>query len=237
MKIEIDHEKIKDLVNDYTTVVKVVDKKARDDESNRAYGGIVRSIKGHLQEHLTGEIIKIAWSSLGGKSYRLFIDSKKHKIPIILDYVKHIDDDEIRNYILSNIDDYFYGISVDKQVYIDNKLVIGIECKAYSENAMIKRILVDFGFLKSKFPEMNCYLFQLESQLGGDYSDIFNKTFGSKSTHTIMSYFEEVNLKIFTFLHGERKVDKPIHRFFKPLPEESVYDAIILLSQDLINYV
>lgn len=231
-------KKIKKLAETYEAVVKVVDKKASDEE-HRAYGGVVRSVKGWLQEHMTEEIIKIAWENVGGNSNRLDINSQKQRIPLKQDYLNNINDPEIKSYILSNINDYYYGLSVDKQVFIDNKFVIGIECKAYTENAMIKRILVDFSLLKTVFPDLNCYLFQLESQLGGDYSKLNKITFGSTSTHTLMSYFPEVDLNIFTFLKGERKVDKPIHKyeFFKPIQENKLIDAVNLISEDIKNFL
>ena len=104
---------------------------------------------------------------------------------------------------------------------------------------MIKRILVDFSLLKTIFPNISCYLFQLESQLGGDYCDLREITFGSKPTHTLMSYFPEVKLKIFTFLKGERKVDEPIHKqaYFKPLEKIQVEKAISLLATDLQKFL
>jgi len=212
--------KIGELITTYNSVVKVVDKNATEDE-DRAYGGVVRSVKGKLQEHITEEIIHAAWGSLGGKSERLSVDSKKHKIPIQRAYVLDIEDKEIKQHILSNSSEYFFGLSVDKQVYIDGTLVIGIECKAYTENAMIKRILVDFSLFKTIYPNISCYLFQLESQLGGDYCELQEVTFGSKSTHTLMSYFPKVNLNVFTFLRGERKADEPIHKegYFKKLED------------------
>lgn len=230
--------KIDELITTYNNVVKVVDKNANE-EKDRAYGGVVRSVKGKLQEHITEEIINIAWESLGGKNERLSIDSKKHKIPIQKDYVMQVEDKEVKQYILSNISDYFFGLSVDKQVYIDKKLVIGIECKAYTENAMIKRILVDFSLLKRIFPNISCYLFQLESQLGGDYCGLKEIIFGSKPTHTLMSYFPKVKLNIFTFLKGERKVDEPIHKeeHFKPLEKIQIEKAISLLANDLKKYL
>jgi hypothetical protein len=230
--------KIDELITTYNSVVKVVDKNANEDE-DRAYGGIVRSVKGKLQEHITEEIINIAWESIGGQNERLLIDSKKQKIPIKKDYIMHIDDNEVKQYILSNISDYFYGLSVDKQVCIDEKLVIGIECKAYTENAMIKRILIDFSLLKTIFPNISCYLFQLESQLGGDYCNLKKIIFGSKSTHTLMSYFPMVKLNIFTFLKGERKIDEPIHkeRYFKPLEKIQIKKAISLLANDLKKFL
>lgn len=230
--------KIDEITTTYQNVIKVVDNDATENE-DRAYGGVVRSVKGKLQEYITEEIIKIAWESIGRESSRLTINSGKQYIPIRKGYVMQIEDKEVKQYILSNISDYFFGLSVDKQVYIDKKLVIGIECKAYTENAMIKRILVDFSLLKTVFSDIICYLFQLESQLGGDYCELNEITFGSKSTHTLMSYFTEVKLKIFTFLEGERKVDKPIHKqgYFKSLEKMQVEKAISMLATDLQKFV
>ncbi|MCX8027104.1 MAG: hypothetical protein N3A62_04540, partial [Thermodesulfovibrionales bacterium] len=155
------------------------------------------------------------------------------------EYVNNLDDPEVRDYINSNIEEYIYELSVDKQVYVDYEFVIGIECKAYAENAMLKRMLVDFSLLKTIFPNISCYLFQLESQLGGDYSEIRRITYGSKPTHTLMSYFPDVRLKIVTFLKGERKVDKPIHKskYFKPLDRNQIKKAISLLKEDLKRYL
>lgn len=225
------------IIQDYNTVIKVVDSDARNDDSDRAYGGIVRSVKGKLQEHIAEGLINIAWSEVGGSVQRLKIDSKKHKIRIKQNYIENIEDNAIKDYILKNIDNYTYGISVDKQIYIDEKFIAGIECKAYTENAMIKRILVDFSFLKTKFKNISCYLFQLESQMGGDYSEINSKSFGSESSHTIMSYFDEINLIIVTLLKGERKVNLPIHKYFKPLQREPLLTAVSLLTKDFNKYV
>ncbi len=218
MESDIIKKSIDELITTYNNVIKVVDEEASLNK-DRAYGGVVRSVKGKLQEYITEEIINIAWQSIGGKDGRISIDSKKYKIPIQKNYITHIADNEVKQYIMSNISDYYFNISVDKQVYIDKEFVIGIECKAYTENAMIKRILVDFSLLKTIFPNINCYLFELESQLGGDYCELKEVTFGSKPTHTLMSYFPKIRLNIFTFLKGERKVNKPIHKknYFKPL--------------------
>jgi hypothetical protein len=238
MKSDRIKRRIDELITTYNNVIKVVDKEASL-EKDGAYGGVVRSVKGKLQEYITEEIINIAWESIGGKNERVSIDSKKHKIPIQKDYITHMADNEVKQYIISNISDYYFGLSVDKQIYIDKKLVIGIECKAYTENAMIKRILVDFSLLKTVFSNISCYLFQLESQLGGDYSELKGIAFGSKSTHTLMSYFPKIKLNIFTFLQGERKVNKPIHKkgYFKPLEKTQIEKAIRLLSNDLKKYL
>jgi len=231
------NKEIKDLIETYKRVVRVVDADAKDREDGRAYGGYIREVKGQLQEYLTEEIIKLAWKSIGGSPDRLEINSSKIRIPIVMKYVHNIKDKCIREYILARIDDYYYGLSVDKQAFIDGEFVLGIECKAYAENAMLKRILVDFHLLKTAFPKISCYLFQLESQLGGDYSAQTLPVYGSRPTHSIMSYFDDVDLHIFTFLEGERKIEQPIHKFFKPLKKEIVEKAIALLTDDLKRYL
>jgi hypothetical protein len=109
---------------------------------------------------------------------------------------------------------------------------MGVECKAYTENAMFKRILVDFTLLKTTYPNLDCVLLELESQLGGDYSELKDITYGSPSTHTLLSYFD-IQLNIVTLLEGERKVDRPIHKpeFYKPLKKESLERAVLVFKQ------
>ncbi|GAA7293267.1 hypothetical protein HpVH26_01400 [Helicobacter pylori] len=128
-------------------------------------------------------------------------------------------------------------MSVDKHIFVDNQLVMGIECKNYTENAMLKRILVDFHLLKTLYPNISCYLFQLESQLGGDYSALPETLLGSKPTHSIMSYFESVNLNIVTLLKGERNINQPTHKNFKPLDEQILIKAIKLIENELKVYL
>lgn len=223
---------LEQIVQDYNSVVKVIDKDATEQE-NRAYGGIIRAVKGKLQEHISEEIVKIAWANLGGKAENLEINSKKIKIPIKESYIQNLTNKEVKQYIIQNKKDYYCGISVDKHIFINNKFVIGIECKAYTENAMLKRILADFYLLKTVYPQLSCYLFQLESQLGGDYSALPKLIFGSKPTHSIMSYFEKVDLRIITLLKGERNIEKPIHKYFKPLEKEILEKAVKTMENEL----
>lgn len=210
-----------------------------DDDLNRAIGGVIRSNKGKLVEYMSEKLIKIAWAKIGGNIDRLNINAKKIKIPIRQEYVDKINNPEIRQYINENIQNYYFQAGVDKHVYIDDQLVACVECKAYAENAMIKRILVDFSLIKSIHSNINCYLFQLESQLGGDYKEVKELHYGSQPTHTLMSYFPKVKLNILTFMAGERKVDKPIHQpeFFKPLQPQKIYQAVELLSKDFQKYL
>ncbi|RKV02954.1 restriction endonuclease [Helicobacter pylori] len=229
-------DSIKDIIQVYNSIVKDIDKDAHGQDS-RAYGGVIRSAKGKLQEYISEEIVKIAWQNIGAKADRLEINSNKIKIPIKDSYIENIANQQVKEYILEHKKDYYYGLSVDKHVFVDNQLVMGIECKAYTENAMLKRILVDFHLLKTLYPNISCYLFQLESQLGGDYSALPETPLGSKPTHSIMSYFESVNLNIVTLLKGERDINQPIHKNFKPLEEENLKKTIKLMENELKVYL
>lgn len=223
-----------ELINAYDLLVRRIEDDAYNDES-RAYGGVIRAGKGLLVESMAKRLVEIAWEDIGGNQLRLSMSKKSVKIPIDIDYVRKIPDAEIRRYIEENIEAYFYRIRSDVHVYIDGALVMGIECKAYTENAMLKRILVDFTLLTKAYTDLVCVLFQLESQLGGDYSQpLREKIFGSHSSHTLMSYFD-VDLKIITLLPGERRVNRPIHKaeFYKPLQYENIEKA----ARQLCNFL
>lgn len=227
---------IDDILTHYNAVINIVDTDARGRE-DRAYGGVIRAVKGKLQEFITEEIVKIAWSELVNDETRLTVNSKKIRLPIQRSYIENLANEKIKIYIKEHIDEYHYGLSVDKHIYIDNEFVMGIECKAYAENAMIKRILVDFHLLKTLYPNISCHLFQLESQLGGDYSDLPETVYGSTSTHSIMSYFNDVDLHITTLLKGERNINNPIHKNFKPLEKTVLENAVRFIKTFLIRYI
>lgn len=220
----------KAIVRAYNLLVRHIDDDARDNDEDRAYGGMIRSGKGKLVEGMAKSLLQIAWQQLGGEAEQLSFERQSICISIKNrdEYLKRIQNEEVRNYIRHNFDKYVYKFKTDIHAHIDNKLVLGVECKAYAENAMLKRILVDFTFLKQAYPNAHAVLLQLESQLGGDYSDM-NKEIhcGSFPTHTILSYFD-VDLHIITLLEGDRKVDRPIHKkaFYKELREESVVNAV-----------
>ena len=229
-------DKIDKIIAHYNAVIKGVDSDAAKRE-DRAYGGVIRAEKGKLQEFITEEIIRIAWSEISDDETRLEINSNKIPVPIQESYIKNFPDEEVKKYIKEHKNNYYYGLSVDKHVFIDDIFVMGIECKAYTENAMLKRILTDFHLLKTLYPNISCHLFQLESQLGGDYSDLPDTVYGSKSTHTIMSYFDDVDLHITTLLKGERDIKNPIHKKFKPLEKKILKKAVEFIKTSLISYV
>ena len=212
-----------DLVNVVNTKIQGIEIVAQVD-SDRAYGGIIRAAKGKLLEELCKELVKGAWNELGGDENLLSFPSQKIPVPLKKEYLTKIKSPEVKKWIKENYSDFVFKAQVDVHVFIENKFVLGIECKSYTENAMLKRILVDFTLLKTIFPQLQCALLQLESQLTGDYSQIDQKViYGSHSTHSLMSYFD-VNLNIMTLLKGERKVDEPIHKpeFFKPIKKQTL---------------
>lgn len=178
-------------------------------------GGTLRSLKGTLVETMAEEMILLAWKNLGGKPSRIKINKTKYSI-----------DDGKGN---------VYKLSQDKQVYIDDEFVLSIECKAYAEVAMYKRILVDASLLKKYFPKLKFCLFQLESMLGGDYSTAVDHPNGSPSVKVLEHHFPNLDIEIITILDGERDIKGEIHKkqFYKPLRPERLDHAIRYFQQVL----
>ncbi len=226
---------IDDLLAAYNSLVKRIGSEVQD--TKRATGGIERSIKGSFVEAFARGLVKRAWFDMVGNIDDLSTEQGSVTVPLKKDYLDTIEN-EIAEHIRKNIKDYSYKFNIDVPVYVRGNLVMAIECKSYTENAMIKRILIDGSFVKEISPDAEIVLFQLESQLGGDYSEILKEVkFGSTSTHTLMSYFD-YTLNIITLLEGDRKVDRPIHRgeFFKPMKRESLVNALSFFKSHLQQY-
>ena len=230
-------KKLQTLISAYDTLVKGIDVEAAM-SNDRAYGGIIRAGKGKLVESMTANLIKIAWCDVLGQSCsRLCINKKKMPIGINDDYIDRTEDPAVHEYLKKNRDSLVYKFGTDVQVFIDGNLVIPIECKAYTENAMLKRILFDAALMKEAVGTEVYYLVQLESQLGGDYSELNEITYGSPATHALLSHVN-VELKIITLLKGERKVNRPIHKaeYFKELYIESLEKALSVFTKALKPY-
>jgi len=192
-----------------------------------------------LVEDIAGNIIKIAWSRIAGDLSRISFAKNTVRNPMKKEYINRIHEPDVRNWLNNNYTKQHYTLKTDVHVSIDDSFVVAVECKAYTENAMLKRILVDFTLFKTQFPDLNCVLLQLESQLTGDYSQIDKSViYGSSTTLTLLSYFD-VDLRIITLLEGERKVDCPIHKkeYFKELTDESVERAIQVFMEILKPYL
>ncbi|MEO0144786.1 MAG: restriction endonuclease [candidate division WOR-3 bacterium] len=229
-------EKLKPIIDAYNVLVKGIEVKARNSQE-RAYGGIIRAGKGKLVESIGKELIKISWEELGRDLKRISFSSKIVKVPINKAYLNRIKSKEVREYIQNNIKDFYYPLKSDIHLFIDDEFKMAVECKAYTENAMLKRILVDFTLLKQVYPKLKFVLLQLESQLGGDYSSGKLIKYGSPSTHTLLSYFD-IDLNIITLLEGERKVERPIHKpqFFKPLKISALINAVDVFKELLKEF-
>lgn len=232
---------IQEIKNAYNVLVGGIDEQANaySKEGSRAYGGAIRAAKGILVESIAKNLIEIAWNELGECSTRLSFNKQIVRVPIKPTYLTRVRPIEVAEYIKTHLEEYFYGLKTDIHVCIDGQFIMGIECKAYTENAMLKRILVDFSLLKQVVPNLKCVLLQLESQLSGDYSQPLNPViYGSPSTHTLLSYFD-VDLNIITLLEGERKVDQPIHKqpYYKALTEPALVKAVTTLKTLLLDYI
>lgn len=230
--------KLQTLIAAYNKLVNGIDDAAATNH-DRAYGGIIRAGKGKLVESMTSQLVQIAWTDVLHQDLaRMEINKKKMPICITDEYITRISDMRVKEYVINNRDKLVYKFGTDVQVFIDGKLVLPIECKAYSENAMLKRILFDAALMKEAVGTNTYYLVQLESQLGGDYSELNDITYGSPATHALMSHID-VELKIITLLKGERKVDRPIHKaeFYKELQMSELKKAVSLFANDLRKYV
>jgi hypothetical protein len=229
--------KLNTLIAAYNKLVKGIDDAATA-SSDRAYGGIIRAGKGELVENIATKLVEIAWTEvLHQRLSRLEINKKKMPIGISDEYIARITDSKVKTYVQSHRSSLVYKFGTDVQVFIDGKLVLPIECKAYSENAMLKRILFDAELMKEAVGTDTYYLVQLESQLGGDYSELNDVTYGSPATHALLSHVD-VELKIITLLKGERKVDRPIHKaeYFKELRMEELIKAVNVFADALRKY-
>ncbi len=195
----------------------------------RAEGGALRASKGNLVETMAKHMVKMAWAEAGGPPSRLEFGTKKSfRVDIQSDYVSGLPE-KIRKYVEKHVDEHFYRPRVDVKAFIDGELVLGIECKSYTENAMLKRILVDFRLMRTIYPNLVCCLLQLENQLGGNYSNpLDDPQYGSPSSHTLMSYFPDVRMHVITLLEGARDVEQPIHKpeYFKELYRKHLDHAI-----------
>ena len=213
---------------DYESIVELYTDRIRS--MHNMTPGQIRGAKGMLVENIVDAIVHLAWHEIGGEMSRFNIQRRTGEIAIEEDYVKNLTPESVRNHVKENQGRYVYEVELDRAVEIDFKLVLGIECKAYIENAMIKRTLKDFELIaKLLYPNLIFGVFQLENSLGGDYGDAGKLVqLGSESTHTLLSHTPAVKLEIITLLDGDRKSSEPIHKpqYYKELPVENVENCV-----------
>ncbi len=149
---------------------------------------------------------------MGKDPTRLTFASARHIVQIQDSYIKSIKDEDARKFLREQrAQGKGHAFKPDIQVCIDGEFVVSVECKAYAESAMLKRVILDAYLLQRLHSQLKFVLFMLESQLGGDYSSPLKEAKGSAATHSILSYFPQVDLGTIVLLEGERKVEKPIH--------------------------
>ena len=192
-------------------------------------GGQIRGKKGKLVETLLEVIVSLAWHEIGGGVNRINIEKRRVPVSINEDYVKNLTPESTCNYVRQNIDKYVFRLELDKVVEIDNQSVLAIECKAYTENTMLRRTLRDFELALITNPKLLFCLFQLENSLGGDYGDPNKSEYlGSMSSHALMSHSPTVSLEIITLLDSNQGRSGRIHKpeYFKKLPVENVATCV-----------
>ena len=244
-KEEYIKDRLREIINIYNSVIDNIDDKSRavSNHGQNSSGGFLRARKGQLCPTITKELILLAWESLGQDKDSIHFNAKTIKYPIDLSYVHSIKSRKVQQKIKDNLSKFQYRLPPDVLIYleIDEAPIAYIECKAYTETAMLKRVLFDCSVAKKVHPDITCFLFQLESQLGGDYSALKKEveTVGSYPSRTLFSVVPEVDLKIFTFLEGDRQVNKAIHKkeFKKELTEESLLRGLELLTEFLKKHI
>lgn len=197
------------------------------------HGGVARTAKSRWVKRLTGQMVDLAWLELGGNANRMEMKAGRHKIPIRPDYVQGLNEG-VRRHILASIEEYSCDVRIDKQVLVDGRFVLGMKSSIYVQNAFLKNTLADFHLLKAASPEVNCYLFQLESPPEKSRRERENMMYGSLPAHALMSHVPDVDLRLFTFLERNRKADRS---GYNPLKKERVVAAIELLAKDLAKHV
>lgn len=199
--------------------------------------GVSRAAKGKWMKRLTRQMVELAWLELGGGMDRIETKTGRCRIPIRPEYVRKMKERGER--MPPSIEEYFHDAKIDSQVLVDGRFVLGMKSSIYTQNAWLKNTLVDFHLLKSTFPEIGCYLFQLENPPEKDCRDREDMMYGSLPTHTLMSHYPDVGLRIFTFRERRRRTDRPRHEpeFHGSFKKERAVAAIELLAKDLVKYL
>lgn len=76
----IEDKELQEIINAYNKLVQTIDETARNDESERAYGGIIRAGKGTMLEDMAKVLVKLAWKELGEKPERLSLFGRRIKL-------------------------------------------------------------------------------------------------------------------------------------------------------------
>ena len=193
--------------------------------------GQIRGKKGTLVEDLAEDLLLISCSDLGISEDRISFDPVHVRVMLTSpEYLMRLPE-EVGNYLLDNLDLCYHELVTDKNLSIDGRFILDVECKSYTENTMLKKIIQDCLFVRSVYPTVCFAILQLENSLGGDFgaSDIY----GSRAAHAIMSHFD-LNIHIITLMDGNRHSHKPIEVYPKPLKMDRLEKSLDIFK-DLIS--
>lgn len=119
----------------------------------------------------------------------------------------------------------YYEHSQDLHLYINNRFVMSIELKSYTESAMYKRVCEDARLIK-KYVDKNikCILIELENARKDKSQAFMDEEYGTIS-------------EIFTLVHGRRSSAKALHikKFYKPLDKDAVSRLMIYLDNFILD--
>ena len=177
--------------------------------TSRASGGIKRMAKGDLVEEIYSRIIKFC---LNEKKSNLKLINKMgnlpknvKKVPILKVSQNYINLKNLKftkKELATGYEDKFDGFILDNQ---DIKFVL--EYKAYSENTMLKRCLVDASIAQTFDKNINYCLCLLQSHL---YQ---NERLIGYNAHSLMDFFYQkfkVNVDILVLVKEPRVVNEDI---------------------------
>ena len=204
-------KKIKNLQIELNQIILNAEKKVdiKKKKTSRASGGIKRMAKGDLVEEIYSRIIKFC---LNEKKSNLKLINKMgnlpknvKKVPILKVSQNYINLKNLKftkKELATGYEDKFDGFILDNQ---DIKLVL--EYKAYSENTMLKRCLVDASIAQIFDKNINYCLCLLQSHL---YQ---NERLIGYNAHSLMDFFYQkfrVNVDILILVKEPRVVNEDI---------------------------
>lgn len=229
-------DKIEDIIKYYDVYIKSLqnslkaEKKTKIDRYTQSKANDIELL--HL---IVSYIVSIAWQSLTEDKTRLKLDNSKVRVYLQDDYISGVKLPDLKEQLRKYSSEYYYLVGMDMHFYIDNVFALAVKLKPYATNADLKPILTDFFILKKQYPNLSCHLVQLENNFGGDYGLQRDICYGANATHTLMSFFDNVDLHITTLLYGDWQ--DLYRRALKKLEPATLYKAISTFKKELIPYV
>lgn len=220
-------KKIKNLQNELNQIILSAENKVDliKKRTSRASGGIKRMAKGDLVEEIYSRIIKFC---LDEKKSKLKLINKMgnlpknvNKVPILKVSQNYINLKNLKftdKELATGYEDKFDGFIIDNQ---DIKFVL--EYKAYSENTMLKRCLVDASIAQIFDKNINYCLCLLQSHLHQ------NERLIGYNAHSLMDFFYQkfkVNVDILILVKEPRVINEDIIKKKYQIDYELLEDAV-----------